>query len=492
MSKRLRSSFRPRKARSLKPRTGRPSVPTGGLAAAEGVEAVIASAVADDGSSELETTAEPAAATIEEAVAEAVAPSAEAVEQEVAAGDAEPAAGDAEAAATDEPAAPASHHEGPRERATVPELVRADGNETGSAALDVEEATRTTEPSLFTRAAEPSSSDVASRDVGSETLASSDLAVSDVRPGVAASASDAHEAAPPESEPKSAEPKSAKKAQAAAPKSEPRSTKSARGARDGHDHEDDPSATSMSLSADFFRMEEESVPPLVDADDHDDVLRAPPPSAETVARRARFRRVVGAIVGIAGILSIAVVGKAVASRGSRASLPPPPKTEAPAKVAAATLEAPKPTVAPAEPAKAAPAEEAKAAPAPTEEAKPAPVPSEEPKAADAKAAPVPSDEPKAAEAKPAEPAGEALSEADIKKLKKEAESLLNRGKRAEAIEAAKKAIAADPADALPYLLMGSALQDSGKWKDGIEAYSECVRHATKGPVHECRAMGGKK
>ena len=35
---------------------------------------------------------------------------------------------------------------------------------------------------------------------------------------------------------------------------------------------------------------------------------------------------------------------------------------------------------------------------------------------------------------------------------------------------------------MPYLLLGSALQDSGKWKDGIEAYCECVRNATKGPV----------
>ena len=45
---------------------------------------------------------------------------------------------------------------------------------------------------------------------------------------------------------------------------------------------------------------------------------------------------------------------------------------------------------------------------------------------------------------------------------------------------------------MPYLFLGSALQDMGKYKEGIEAYSECVRHATKGPVHECRAMGGKK
>ncbi|NUQ79478.1 MAG: hypothetical protein HUU21_38710, partial [Polyangiaceae bacterium] len=77
-------------------------------------------------------------------------------------------------------------------------------------------------------------------------------------------------------------------------------------------------------------------------------------------------------------------------------------------------------------------------------------------------------------------------------LEKETVALLNRGKYKDAIEKAKEAIAADPEQAMPYLYLGSALQDTGKWKDGIEVYSECVRKATKGPVHECRQMGGKK
>ena len=47
-------------------------------------------------------------------------------------------------------------------------------------------------------------------------------------------------------------------------------------------------------------------------------------------------------------------------------------------------------------------------------------------------------------------------------------------------------------NAMTYLYLGSALQDSGKWKEGIEAYSDCVRNAKKGPVHECAAMGGRK
>jgi tetratricopeptide (TPR) repeat protein len=86
----------------------------------------------------------------------------------------------------------------------------------------------------------------------------------------------------------------------------------------------------------------------------------------------------------------------------------------------------------------------------------------------------------------------AASAEDASKLKKEALSFLNRGRYKDAIEVSRAAIAADPTDALPYLYLGSALQDTGKWKDGLAAYSDCVRNATKGPVHECRAMGGRK
>jgi len=74
--------------------------------------------------------------------------------------------------------------------------------------------------------------------------------------------------------------------------------------------------------------------------------------------------------------------------------------------------------------------------------------------------------------------------------KKEAESLLNRGRYKDAIKYARAAIERDPEDAMPYLLLGSALQSTGKWKEGIEAYSKCVHTAKKGPVHECRAVGG--
>jgi hypothetical protein len=222
-----------------------------------------------------------------------------------------------------------------------------------------------------------------------------------------------------------------------------------------------------SVSAEFFRGDEDSVPPLVDTvgDDHQD---EPPPPSEVnpaaLARRARLRRIVGAVVGFAGVVAVAAVGKAIFVK---------PSQHAPQPVAAVTAPAPTKQEAPPE-AKPAPAPEAKPAPAP--EAKPA-----EPAAADT--------------AKPAEPKPEekaALDAADIAKLKKEALSYLNQGRYKQAIETARAAIAADPDDAMMYLYLGSALQDSGKWKEGIEAYSDCVRTAKKGPVHECAAMGGRK
>ncbi len=245
------------------------------------------------------------------------------------------------------------------------------------------------------------------------------------------------------------------------------------------DDEVDPS----SISAEFFRRDVDSLPPLVGAHveheehhvEHEEADGVHVLSPAAIARRARLRRVVAGVVAFAGVITLAVVGKTLtASKQPATSMPMKPPVTQEAKVD------PKP--------------EAKAAPTPekTVEAKPVPAPTAsaevakvdpDPKA-DAKAA---EDAKKAEEPKKAEPSG-----GDVKALTKEAESFLNRGNRKDAMVKAREAIAADPSEAMPYLLLGSALQDSGKWKDGIEAYSECVRHATKGPVHECRQMGGHK
>jgi hypothetical protein len=228
----------------------------------------------------------------------------------------------------------------------------------------------------------------------------------------------------------------------------------------------------LSLSAEFFRREEEdSVPPLIDHE-HEEIPRVEL-SPKAMARRNRLRRVVAGVVAFAGAISLAIVGKtlAAAKPASQAApmalvtkAAPPQAVEKPIEAAPAK---PEPKV-----------EEVKADP--KVEAKP------EEKPAEAKP-----------EEKPAEPAKEEAKEeakpaGDAAALKKETLALLNRGKLKDAIPVARRAIEADPADALPYLYLGSALQETGKWKDGIEAYSECVRHATKGPVHECRAMGGRK
>ncbi|XXY54166.1 hypothetical protein WME91_23850 [Sorangium sp. So ce269] len=281
-----------------------------------------------------------------------------------------------------------------------------------------------------------------------------------------------------------------------------------------------------SPTAAFFRREEESFPPLTDVvsepDDHADerLVVVHQLSPETLARRARLRRIVAAVAGLAGVISVAVVAKSVLS--SKPSSPAPVAMAAPARKSAhmeAQLSAmaghpsparekapspaePAPVLAAAKGAEAAPdavkaAAEAERAAAEKAEAERAAAEKAEAERAAAEKAEAEKAEAERAAAEKAEAEKEkaeapAASAEDASKLKKEALSFLNRGRYKDAIEVSRAAIAADPTDALPYLYLGSALQDTGKWKDGLAAYSDCVRNATKGPVHECRAMGGRK
>ena len=246
--------------------------------------------------------------------------------------------------------------------------------------------------------------------------------------------------------------------------------------RSGSEEVDD-----SSISAEFFRREGDSLPPMVDAhgehEDHDEAGGVHVLSPATIARRARLRRVVAGVVAFAGVITLAVVGKTLAaSKQPATSLPIKPSVTQEAKVEVKQPEVKQPEV--------------KAPPAPekTAEVAAVPAPTASASADVAKAEPAPTADPKAVEdPKKVEPGG-----GDAKALTKEAESFLNRGNRKEAMAKAREAIAADPTQALPYLLLGSALQDSGKWKDGIDAYSDCVRTATKGPVGDCRQMGGHK
>ncbi len=73
-------------------------------------------------------------------------------------------------------------------------------------------------------------------------------------------------------------------------------------------------------------------------------------------------------------------------------------------------------------------------------------------------------------------------------LRDQALDLLKKSKNPEAMAKASDALDADPSDAMPYLVLGSALQDAGRWKEAHHAYALCVKNATKGMVDECRAM----
>lgn len=238
---------------------------------------------------------------------------------------------------------------------------------------------------------------------------------------------------------------------------------------------------SSSISAEFFRRDEDSLPLVIDShSEAEEVVHlALPLSPAAVARRARLRRVVAGVVAFAGVISLAIVGKTLAaSKQPAAPVKPPVVVQQEAKLEPKLepkLEIQPPPAAPRA------AEERKAG---NEVAKVELDPKGGEKV-EAKPEAKP-EEPKAEEPKKIEPS------ADAETLKKETLNLLNRGKNKDAIGKAREAIAADPADATSYLYLGSALQDTGKWKEGVDAYCDCVRNATKGPVNECRQMGGHK
>jgi hypothetical protein len=244
------------------------------------------------------------------------------------------------------------------------------------------------------------------------------------------------------------------------------------------------------VSAEFFRDDEASLAPTIEDVPDEPAMRVVL-SPATLARRARFRRVVAGVVAFTGVISLAVIGKSIAAPRKQApvvaamTVAAPPVVEAPkTESAAAKVDAP-PAPTPTAAADEKKAEDAK----PAETADVAPAADE--KKVDDKDAKTDEKKADAKDEKKDEPAGEP-DPAAAKKLQQETLSLLNRGRSKEAIEKAREAIAADPTDAIAYLYLGSALQDSGHWKDGIDAYSDCVRHATKGSVNECRVMGGHK
>jgi hypothetical protein len=247
--------------------------------------------------------------------------------------------------------------------------------------------------------------------------------------------------------------------------------KKKKGAVIGGTRPEDANASSgaLSLNEPLARDFYESAPPP-DATDDDEVEAAQPValSPEILERKARLRRIVMGVFAAASLVVILVAGKTLLAKNAPA---PAPDVSNALEAAPSPKEEPKP----AEPVK---VEAPKPAPAP------APAPEASAKAEEKK------DEPKADEKE--EPKPEDKPKGDPAELKKTASKLYNSGKLKDAIPALRDAIAADPDDALPYLFLGDALTNTGKWPEAKAAYNDCVTNAKKGPKHECAAMGGTK
>lgn len=228
-----------------------------------------------------------------------------------------------------------------------------------------------------------------------------------------------------------------------------------------------PTAELDELDEAFFQAAEkkpESFPPV--AEDVEERPMELPVSPALLARRNKLRKFVGAVVALGALFMVGGLGKSLLSSPAEA-----------AEHADATVTEPEVAM---PPAAAAPAPEPVSHPAVADIAIPAPV----------EAPPAVAEE--VAEETPAEVAAEdAESTVKVEDPRAEALKLLNRGKLKEAIPMARAAIEKEPDHALGYLYLGAALQDTGKYKDAIAAYSDCVRNAKKGPLWECRAMGGR-
>lgn len=160
-------------------------------------------------------------------------------------------------------------------------------------------------------------------------------------------------------------------------------------------------------------------------------------------RRARLQRYVKVTVAACSLLCLAALVR-VGARAAGAE-------EDPAPAVAAAAQAPAPAVAP--------------SPPPVAEAPPA--------AAATSSAPSPPE------------ASASTGAAQDREL---ARSLLERGRVRDAIAAAERATAADPADADAWLILGSANQELGHTGAARAAFRSCLKSAKHGALRECRAM----
>jgi hypothetical protein len=221
-------------------------------------------------------------------------------------------------------------------------------------------------------------------------------------------------------------------------------------------------------------------------DDLDLRRRQDPAVAE---RRARFTRVVRAMVAVAAVLTaigfvrgaMSKPASAETTSSAAASLPAAAANNALVQVPQPAAEAPKapPVANPAVPVAVAANAEPESV-----KAEPAKVDPESAKAEPAKAEPAKVEPPVAEPAAVAAPA----SDKSAKEEKGEARKALERGKPQLAIEAGERSVALDPTDGEAWLLLGAAYMDRGKPVEARKAFASCVKQGKKGPMGECAAM----
>lgn len=198
-----------------------------------------------------------------------------------------------------------------------------------------------------------------------------------------------------------------------------------------------------------------------------------PVSPALAMRRARLRRIVSGIVGVAGVLSIFATARLVGARthetSSSAGVLSAQTSLASFDVAQDRFNPP-------------------AAPAPVAAPAAAPVvapPVAAPVAAEPAAAP--------AAAVPAEPAAVPAAEkaVDPASAKKQILAAIAHRRLGEAVSLAHAAVDRDPGQADNYLLLGSALQEIGQWDRAATVFAVCAERARRGPRSECRALAGR-
>jgi len=80
---------------------------------------------------------------------------------------------------------------------------------------------------------------------------------------------------------------------------------------------------------------------------------------------------------------------------------------------------------------------------------------------------------------PAQQAGDAL---------RDAQSALEKGRTAQAIEAGERAVALDPTDAEVWLVLGAGYDQRRAYAEARRCFATCARVATRGPRGECAAL----